>query len=242
MGAHWPGTGTSEAPVQTKGKRPLVETAQPRAVARVPRWPLIVAPLVGFVYYVALREAFATAIREVVWDIADLTANHLGNIPMWGTHWLYRSIAEVTSVAFGTFVAGSIARERARAAAIVAGCTISIVYILRFVVLIWALDRGDLLVDPWYQVFVDGAVIMVAPVIGYGVGTIELSQANGFAALPRAHFLWLWIPSFLYGRSLVGPIMREVSSSFVNLEASVRSRDTDLAGCRVSDLIEAGLN
>jgi hypothetical protein len=131
---------------------------------RAPIWPVIIAPLVGAVYYLAIKAAFAQSIVSVLGntattdiDLSDLTA------PQWGSHWFYRGVAEVAATGLATFVAAGLAHGRERLAAIVAGCTISLGFIARVAFLLYAwkyMDPADFdAPEPWYQYAIEAAMI-----------------------------------------------------------------------------------
>src|SRR5260370_21287645 len=87
--------------------------------SRTPIWPVLVAPLVSGVYYLAVKSAFGQSIVLVLGqtsatdiDLADIAAPH------WSSHWGYRLIAEIASTARETFVAAGLAHGRER----MAGC------------------------------------------------------------------------------------------------------------------------
>jgi hypothetical protein len=83
---------------------------------------VLIAPFAAWVYYAALKVAFALSIvgtlgvrRTVDVSSGDLT------MAQWGSHWFYRLVAETCSIALGTFVAAGLARGRERTAGIAAG-------------------------------------------------------------------------------------------------------------------------
>src|SRR5271163_2904670 len=97
-------------------------------IVSAPRWPLVAAPVVGLVYYLASWSAFVTAMVDiVVFSRSELDQRHGGAV-VWGTHWVYRLLAEGISIAFATFVAGGMARERATTAALIGGLGISLLW------------------------------------------------------------------------------------------------------------------
>jgi hypothetical protein len=93
--------------------------------ARVPLWPILIAPIVTSIYYLPVKLAFSQSIVSVLGrsDFFELT------IPRWGPHWIYRAAAEVIAAGLATFIAAGLARGRERTAAIVGGCTISLGFI-----------------------------------------------------------------------------------------------------------------
>jgi len=143
-------------------------------------------------------------------DISDFTVTN------WGSHWVYRSIAEAVSTAFAAFVAAGLANGRERLAAIVAGCTISLGFFIRIAAVAYAfafLEPNSYRIDePWYQYLIDTLMIFAAPVISIFVVEIvkEIRQENGvgFGGINRLHFLWLWIPTYWYALGLITPIAK----------------------------------
>jgi hypothetical protein len=103
-------------------------TAPAPGVKRVPIWPVLIAPLVAVGYYVALKSAFSISIVSALGENA--TVDIVENIGIWGSHWLYRLVAEILSVGFGTFIAAGLARGRERAAATIGSFTIALGFIL----------------------------------------------------------------------------------------------------------------
>jgi hypothetical protein len=102
-------------------------------VRRAPIWPLIVAPFACFVYYILIRFAFLQSIEGALGKGADSASEELTNFvsqPLWGTHWVYRGIAEYLSITVAVFVAGGVARGRGFAGAVVGACAISLFYIM----------------------------------------------------------------------------------------------------------------
>lgn len=116
-------------------------TADPSAaVRRAPIWTVIIAPLAAGVYYLVLKSAFAQSIISVMGKTGatDIDLSALAD-PQWGSHWFYRGVAEVASVAFGAFVVAGLARGREFAAAVTGACAISFCFIvnLGFMSVIW---------------------------------------------------------------------------------------------------------
>jgi hypothetical protein len=194
---------------------------------RLPMWPLVVAPVVAVVYYIILTACFSDVIRDVVFDSSDLDRPIITGIsaPIWGTHWIYRIVAESASVAFGTFIAAGIARERARAAAVIGGLGISLCWavVLALAARAEKSEPGaffSVLSEPWYHVLIVGGVILAAPLIGIGVSGpakgLSLSRDKGFAGLPRLHFSWLWLPTHFYGLALIAPVIYYFLDGFIN--------------------------
>jgi hypothetical protein len=148
--------------------------------------------------YLALRGAFGFSIDGVVFDASDVNVHDLA-APQWGSHWIYRGFGEAVSLAFGPFVTAGLARQRARAAAIVGALAISIVYLLQnaaWIYFVYFANSRWESIEPWYQHAVEAAVIVGAPFIGYAVSgpALELNGPTtvGFAGINRLHFIWLW--------------------------------------------------
>jgi hypothetical protein len=171
-------------------------TAPALAIPRDPVWPVWIAPLVAGIYYLALRGAFAYSIGGVVFDAIDVDLNDVA-APQWGSHWIYRAFAEIGSLAFGTFVAAGIARQRARAAAITGAIAISMVYFLRTALWLYVagFDSSWETIEPWPQHVVEAGIMIGAPFLGaaVSVAALELNtpKTAGFAGINRLHFLWL---------------------------------------------------
>jgi hypothetical protein len=98
----------------------------PETLDRAPIWPVVIAPLVAFVYYAALKSAFSISIVSALGETT--TKDALEGV--WGSHWAYRSVAEVSSVGLGTFLAAGLARGRERAAGVVGGSAIAFGFVL----------------------------------------------------------------------------------------------------------------
>jgi len=171
-------------------------------------WPLFAAPIAAIIFYGGLNGAFLNSLEYVVGQPAEIGEVILSRQDRkWGTHWVYRVIAEGASLAYGTFIAAGIARERARAGGIIGGLAISAVYAIMFG-LMWYYDVTT--GEPWYQDVLSILLVLSAPLIGFLVSEtaeeISTSAPAGFAGIPRAHFLWLWIISYLYALGLIAPI------------------------------------
>jgi hypothetical protein len=184
----------------------------PATVGRDAWWPVWIAPLVAGAYYLALRSAFAYSIEGVVFDASDVNVHDLA-APHWGSHWIYRSFAEAMSLPFGLFVAAGIARQRARAAAIVGALAISIVYLVEnsaWFYVVYLANRWES-IEPWYQHVVDAVLIVGAPFIGCAVSgaALELNRPTtvGFAGINRLHFTWLWFATSFYASAALVPLM-----------------------------------
>lgn len=186
------------------------------ALGRASVWPLLIAPLVAGVYYLALKGAFIRSIDAAVGTI-DTSNIDLGDLaaPQWGSHWIYRIFAEVISVGFGTFLAAGLARGRERAAAITGGIAIAAVYFAITVAAIYVriyMSDDYVIREPWYQFVIDGLLVIGCPLIGFYVAVaardVNNSEPTGFAGINRLHFLWLWFAAFWYGLGLISPISR----------------------------------
>ena len=172
------------------------------------------APFVGLVYYLALLNAFRTAIGDVVADSSDLQAAVADGVHLWwGAHWIYHSFAEVVSIAFGTFVAGGLARERAAVAALIGGFGISLWWTawLAIIVFLFFVDPTSEAGEPRYEYVIAAIAGISAPIIGFtlgeGIKGISTEVPSGFAGIPRAHFLWLWFPAYWYAAAMIGPFL-----------------------------------
>lgn len=189
----------------------------PAVKRRTPIWPVIIAPLVAGVYYLALKSAFVQSIVFVLGktaatdiDLSDLTS------PQWGSHWFYRGVAELMATSFGTFVAAGLARGRESAAAIVGGCIISLEFFGRIAMLIYAwkyMAHDDFSIpEPWYQYAIEVLMIFAPPAIGAYVAEaaedMHRQSPTGFGGINRLHFLWLWFAAFWYALALITPLAR----------------------------------
>ncbi len=201
------------SPTGWKGQRMAANTGSDRVTpARVPFWPVLVAPIVAGMYYLPIKSAFAQSIVSVLGrtDFFDLTT------PRWGPHWIYHAAAEVIAAGFGTFIAAGLALGRERTAAIVGGCTISLGFIgkLTITYLAWRYQDADTVVvlEPWYQYAIDGTMIFAAPLIGSFVAEaaedMHRDTPDGFGAINRLHFLWLWFATYWYALGLITPMAR----------------------------------
>jgi hypothetical protein len=174
---------------------------------RIPRWPVLLAPFVAGVYYLAIKTAFAQS------TVFVLGRSDFFDVPHWGPHWLYRIAAEVISVCFGTFIAAGLARGRERAAAVTGGCAIALGFAAKvgLTYLIWE-SSASVSVEPWYQRAIDGGMVLAAPFIAFSV--IETAEQmhrdtpRGFGGINRLHFLWLWIIAYFYALGLITPLAR----------------------------------
>jgi hypothetical protein len=81
-------------------------------VKRAPIWPLIVAPFACFVYYFLIRTAFLQSIEDVLGKAPSNVDNSvIENFAklLWGSHWIYRCVAEYIFVTIAVFIAGGLA-------------------------------------------------------------------------------------------------------------------------------------
>lgn len=180
-----------------------------------PRWPWLAAPAVAILYYWAVHSALWGAMPVVVGNQPDIYSP--SNLPQWGNHWLYRIFAEVVAVSVAVITAGGLAREHSRIPAIVAGLTISVLYLglLGYASSLvfqfgfeWVLTAGNV---PWYQFFIDLFVVIMAPFLAIFfapvAAKISTNRPKGFSGIPRIHFLWIWIALYLYLRVISGPLI-----------------------------------
>jgi hypothetical protein len=177
------------------------------STARFSIWPVLMAPFVAGIYYLSIRTAFAQSIVSV------LGRNDFFDAPHWGTHWLYRVVAEVISVYFGTFIAAGLAPGREHTAAVLGGCAIAIGYIIKLglTYLAWKANTLNSL-EPWYQSVIDSLMAFAPPIIAFSV--VETAQQvhrdipHSFGGINRLHFLWLWLVSYFYALGLITPVAR----------------------------------
>lgn len=177
-----------------------------------PVWPVIIAPFSFLVYYLALRTAFAQSIEAVLGKPGDGTT--LPGV-VWGAHWAYRGIAEYLSVTLAASVSGGVARGRAKAAAVIGSLAVSLLFAgeFGFYLYNWKYLGGYVpsLEEPWYQIAMDGAMIVAAPIIALlAAGHLETtySQEPGLFGLNRWHVTWLWLIAYFYGLAMIAPIAR----------------------------------
>ncbi|MGJ5001557.1 hypothetical protein ACQR10_09555 [Bradyrhizobium sp. HKCCYLRH2060] len=185
--------------------------------ARVPFWPVVLAPLVAGIYYLSLKLAFAESVIPVL-GRADLFET-----PHWGSHWAFRLIAEAISIGFGAFVAAALAPGREKAAAVVGGCTISLGFAAKLAIL-YADPTTIPGAEPWYQFAIDALWIVLAPMVGAYVSEAATDMhgaARGVGGISRFHFLWLWLPAYFYALGLVTPIGRMYGVSNEGLVAMI---------------------
>jgi len=195
----------------------------PNDIKRAPIWPLIIAPFACFVYYILIRYAFQQSIEDVLGkapsDVNDSSVEGFAK-PLWGTHWIYRCIAEYISVSVAVFVAGGLARGRAIAGAVIGSGAISLFYAARFGVLIyaWRYYPEDWSIDePWYQTVIDCLVMLGAPIAALTTAEhIEKMHEveTGIAGINRWHFLWLWAVTYVYALCLITPLARFYNIQF----------------------------
>jgi hypothetical protein len=182
----------------------IATISAPPSVVSAPRWPVWIAPLAAGVYYLSLRGGFAHSIDGVVFDASDVNLSDIG-APQWGSHWIYRTLAETVSLAFGTFVAAGIARQRAKLAAQIGGLSISTVYTLINANWFYCvyLEHSYVSIEPWYQHLVEAGIILGAPFMGSAIGELYRDDifkpsTIGFAGVNRFHFIWLWFVTSFY--------------------------------------------
>jgi len=181
--------------------------------------PLFITPATAFFYYVSIRGGFTESIGDVVPDPHDIfswsTDSQIIYAVQWGSHWIYRIFGEIISISFAAFISAGIARDRAATAALIAGYTISVGYAIKLVVVLvmsFSDIEGMEFAEPWYQNLINFLIIPAAPLIGKYVSNeareLTLSSSKGFAGINRAHFLWLWLPTYWYSLALIPPIAR----------------------------------
>jgi len=177
------------------------------------RWPLFVAPLVGLVYYFAMWNAFQTAIGDVVFDTSDLNIRPDAAPTTWASHWIYRILAEATAVTFGSFIAAGMSRERATISGLIGGFGIALWWsgYLTLVGFAHSLLKSSDIFEPWYQYLIGGCAGVAAPIVGYAIGDkvseVSIGKPTGFAGIPRAHFLWLWVPTYWYSAAMIPSLL-----------------------------------
>lgn len=135
--------------------------------------------------------------------------------PRWGTHWIYRTAAEVISIGFATFIAAGLANGRERAAAVIGGCAISFGFVVELgaTYFTWTnRNSGIFVLDPWYQYLIDVLIVVGAPRVGIFMSDaaedMHRDTSAGFGGINRLHFLWLWPVAFLYALGLITPLAR----------------------------------
>jgi hypothetical protein len=155
----------------------------------------------------------------VVADTSDLAT-----APAWGSHWVYHAFAEAVSIGFGTFVAAGLARERAQVAGLIGGFAISLWWTVPLVILMLPLgySSSNLVSISRPEWVIAAITVIAAPIVGYNLGQVtqEISteQPTGFAGIPRAHFLWLWVPVHFYAVAIIGPTMTYFGSQLVGAD------------------------
>jgi hypothetical protein len=177
-----------------------------------PIWPILVAPIAAGIYYLAVKLAFQQSIVDV------LGRTDFFDIPnaRWGTHWVFRGVAEVIAIGTGTFVAASMAVGRQRVAGIVGGCAISVGFLIKLALAFLIptdQDSNDRqLLEPWYQYAIDCLLLVTAPFIGDFISSsaedLNRSHPKGIGGIARLHFIWLWWPTYLYTLGLITPVAR----------------------------------
>jgi hypothetical protein len=198
------------------GELLMVVTA-PDSKYRPPIWPVIIAPLVVGVYYLAIKGAFAQSIESVLGKTAATDINLSGIAEhQWGSHWIYRGAAEIISTGFACFIAAGLAVGRERLAVIVGASIISLGFLGRIAMLLYAWKFMNAstysLNEPWYQYAIETAMIFAAPMIGGSTAEsaedIHREAPSGFGGINRLHFLWLWFATFWYALGLIAPMAR----------------------------------
>lgn len=168
-------------------------------------WPVVIAPLVAGLYYLAVKLAFAESISAV------MGRTDFFEIPRWGSHWIFRIIAEAIAIGFGTFVAASLAKGRVRLTATVSGLSISAGFLLKLGLVFWG-SYSDPVSEPWYQYVIDALAILAAPLIGIyvcePVEDLHRQEPKGVGGINGFHLLWLWIPAYFYALGLITPMSR----------------------------------
>jgi hypothetical protein len=176
---------------------------------RAALWPVVVAPVTCLLYFLVVRLAFEQSTVSVLGrsDFFDIETLR------WGTHWIYRIAAEAIAVAFGAFVASGLAPGRERTAALVGGCTISLIFIAKSALFFFLLKNSDETpIEPLYQYAIDIGMIFAAPIIASFVAEtsedMHRSHPSGFGGINRAHFIWLWFAAYWYALGLITPVAR----------------------------------
>ena len=200
-------------------------------MARVPAltksaiWPLLVAPLVAVVYYLALKGAFIYSLNTAVGGTTlDMPFVGFSNIK-WGTHWIYHICAEGGSICVAVYVASGIARGRERAAALIAASTISLILFAPFAWFFWLMADPHSLKfsqveyqEPLYQFVVECAAIVVGPFLVKPISEItrdmNIGSPSGFDGINRLHFMWLWFPLLAYALNLISPMTHFYTINF----------------------------
>jgi hypothetical protein len=181
----------------------LISDASQRVKPRAPIWPIVFAPFVAAIYYLALKLAFVECVVPVV------GRTDLFETPHWGSHWGFRLVAETISVGFGTFIAAALAQGRERTAAVVGGCAISLGFAVKL-----ALAYADPAMpreEPWYQYAIDALSIVLAPMVGAYVAEAAADMnrsTQGVGGIGRLHFVWLWLAAYFYALGLITPVGR----------------------------------
>lgn len=182
---------------------------------RAPIWPVFAAPLLAGLYYLSIRGAFTGSIVAALGaDVAsDIDFDDITS-PVWGSHILYRLVAETISMGIAIGIAGGIARGRVFAGVMAGAGIISLGFLLRLVVPAALWMRGEIdtirMPEPWYQYVLDGMMVFAAPTIAlYLRDTIEEThrkEAVGIAGIRRRHLFWMWILAYWYGLALITPL------------------------------------
>lgn len=183
---------------------------------KAPVWPVVIAPLVGGVYYLAVKLAFGQSIVSVMGQTDFFEAPH------WGSNWTFRIAAEVFAIGIGTFVAASLAPGRERAAGIAGGCAVSLGFALK----LWIIfSQSEATLEPWYQHVIDGLSAVAAPIFGVSVAEtaeeMHRDSPRGVGGVNRLHFIWLWIVVYFYALGLITPVARMYGIADPNIFATV---------------------
>ena len=171
---------------------------------------LFLSPFVVFLYYAVFIAAFRMSIDFSVNNVTRGTgAVSSGE---WGTHWIYRIVAEWVSLSGGTLVASGMARGRERVAGIIAGSVIGFFHFTALSVFLYVstTSSSDVFEYPWYQYVISGTLIIASPIIGINMGKFSdviNKEFNGFWGINRGHFLWLWIVMYFYLLGLISPVI-----------------------------------
>lgn len=190
-------------------------------------WPVIFAPLVALVYYLALKVAFIYSLNFAVGGAGPETPIARFSDIRWGTHWIYHIVAEAVSIGVAVYVASGLARGRERVAGLTAAMAISLLLAAPIAWFFWLMMDAHSLKfsqieyrEPLYQFAIEGAAIVGAPVWSRSISDIvrESNGGNrtGFDGINRLHFLWLWIPLLMYAMNIISPMTHYYTTLFQN--------------------------